>query len=497
MPIDRGGPVTRGTRQNLIQGLRAKPMREDAVNAALGQAAEFSERLVQTYTEQIAAGEVGSAGTGRASEEPILGQRPPTVLMYGRVQSGKTAAMILASALCLDNGFRIVVVLTADNVALVQQTANRFKALDRPRVFSSIRDDTYEWEGQEDELREDIANDGLVLVCAKDAFHLPRIIRFLQQIEAPSYPALVLDDEADAATPDTTLAARSAGRSNAPAFPSTINRRVIENQRPGEEGESIGEIFPHSLYVQVTATPYLLFLHRGESRIRPNMTFLLEPGEGYCGGEVFFGALDSSANAVPDPPLVLVSNDEGRWLNRRRVPAGLAASIEFFLIAAAAKAFEEGTRWPTEGFKHLSHTSHRIAQHTLVANHIERHLTEIRRQLRNDMEAARARFPSAYDQLRRTTANAPPLDELLLLLPKAVRQTEFIRVNSETDVPRYGPRLNFLIGGNILVLVTYYVREAQISQMDTVWQHARMYGYRSPLMPYTRIYLSRQICGTL
>jgi hypothetical protein len=31
--------------------------------------------------------------------------------------------------------------------------------------------------------------------------------------------------------------------------------------------------------------------------------------------------------------------------------------------------------------------------------------------------------------------------------------------------------------------------------MDTVWQHARMYGYRSPLMPYTRVYLSRQIAA--
>jgi len=95
--------------------------------------------------------------------------------MYGRVQSGKTAAMVLTSALCLDNGFRIIVVLTSDNVALVKQTASRFKALDGPRVFSSYKEESYEWEGQENELREDIASDGLVLVCAKDAFHLPRV----------------------------------------------------------------------------------------------------------------------------------------------------------------------------------------------------------------------------------------------------------------------------------------------------------------------------------
>ena len=476
MPITRDGPVTRGTCQNLIQGLRAKAMPEPAVAAALVQAAEFSERLVATYTAEIAAGEVGSEGTARASEAAILGARSPTVLMYGRVQSGKTAAMILTSALCLDNGFRIIVVLTADNVALVEQTANRFKALDGPRVFSSVKDDTYEWEGQEDELLEDIASDGLVLVCAKDAFHLPRIIQFLQEIEAPSYPTLVFDDEADAATPDTTLAARSAGRSNAPLFPSTINRRVIENPRPGEEGESIGEVFEHSLYIQVTATPYLLFLQRVNSRIRPNVTFLLEPGEGYCGGETFFAAFDPRANVPPAAPLVLVPNNEGRAINRRSMPTGLAASIEFFLIGAAAKAVADGGRWPAEGFKHLSHTSHRIDQHTVVAGHIERHLADLRRQLRADAAAAIERFALAYGELRRTAADAPGLEDLIRVLPEAIRQAEFIRVNSETEVPRYGPRVNFVIGGNILgrgltiddLLVTYYIRAWHLK----TWVHS-------------------------
>jgi len=406
--------------------------------------------------------------------------------------------MILTAALALDNGFRVIIVLTTDNVALVQQTSNRFKALDGPRVFSSTKDDSYEWEGQEDDLRASIGADGLVLVCAKSAFHLPAIIQFLQQIEAPTYPALVFDDEADAATPDTTLAARTSGRANAPIFPSTINRRVVENLRPGEEGESIREVFPHSIFVQVTATPYLLFLQRTTSAIRPNIVFLLDPGDGYCGGEVFFGRFDGRV-ARPDAPIVLVPNNEGLALNRPRIPTGLAASIDFFLLTATAKGLEIG--WPQEGFKHLSHPSHRINQHNVVANHIERHLAEIRRELREDIEAARTRFAVPFDELTRTLPNRPDLEALLRGVPEAIRQAEYIRVNSETDTPKYGPRLNFVIGGNILgrgltiddLLVTYYVREAQVSQMDTVWQHARMYGYRMPLMPYTRVYLPRPV----
>src|SRR5689334_13235247 len=137
MPINTEGPVATGTRRNLINGLRGRPMEEAAVGAIFAQATTFASRLVETYESDIALGEVGPAGSVRASDEPILGERPPTVLLYGRVQSGKTAAMILTAALCIDNGLKVVVVVTADNVALVRQTASRFRSLDGPRVFST------------------------------------------------------------------------------------------------------------------------------------------------------------------------------------------------------------------------------------------------------------------------------------------------------------------------------------------------------------------------
>lgn len=502
MPIDRTGPVATGTIENLRVGLRAKPMPLEATLAAFEQAVGFTERLVESYERKIAPGEVGEGGSRRASDAPILAGSPPTTLMYGRIQSGKTAAMVLTSALCLDNGFRIVVVLTADNVALVRQTANRFKALDGPRVFSSEKDDTYEWTGQEDELREDVPVDGLVLVCAKDAFHLPRIIQFLQQIEASAYPTLVLDDEADAATPDTTLAARTSGRHNAPEYPSTIHRRVIENAMPGQEGESIAEILPHSILVQVTATPFILLLLRRGMQVRPSDVLLLEPGEGYCGGEEFFGAFDPDLDDTPPAPLVLVPPGEAAAMGRRAIPTGLRASIDYFLLAAAAKRVVDD-RWPVEGYKHLSHTSHRISQHAVVANHIERYIRQLRRLLRGPDGEAQEAFSTADRELRRTIPDLPEWATLKPHIIDAIRQADCIRVNSETQSPQYGPRVTFLVGGNILgrgltiddLLVTYYIREARVSQMDTVWQHARMYGYRKPSMPYTRVYLPRPVAN--
>ncbi len=502
MPIDLDRAIVRGTKRNLIDGLRSDPLTQEAVDVVLQQAAEFTEGLVNTYSDEIAAGEVGEAGTGRAADEAIVGARTPRALLYGRIQSGKTVAMILTAAIALDNGFRVVVVLTTDNVALVRQTASRFKNLDGPRVFSGVKDGTaYEWEGQEEQLRAAVATDGLVLVCGKNAVNLPQVIRFLQQMEASSYPVLVMDDEADAATPDTTIAARSAAKQNAPAYASTINRLVIENDNPLQQGFSLGEALPHSLYVQVTATPYVLFLQRGDAQIHPTVTFLLEPGRGYCGGEVFFGGYDPESLTDPYPGRIVVVADNEAALMTRRAPAGLAKSIDFFILSACARANSAG--WPLkgEGFKHLSHTSHRIDDHDVVANHISLHLNELRTTVPHGPGGFAAYFAEAYGELQRSVQQCPALDDLIDIASAALRQTEIIRVNSKGDVSDYGPRLNFVVGGNILgrgltiddLLVTYYIREAKTSQMDTVWQHARMFGYRQAYLDYVRIFLPHRL----
>src|SRR5690606_36351539 len=75
-------------------------------------------------------------------------------------------------------------------------------------------------------------------------------------------------------------------------------------------------------------------------------------------------------------------------------------------------------------------------------------------------------------------------------------------VNSEQGADlKFESRYNFLVGGNILgrgltiddLLVTYYLRQARVSQMDTMHQHARMYGYRQHLMPFTRVFLPQTL----
>ncbi len=95
----------------------------------------------------------------------------------------------------------------------------------------------------------------------------------------------------------------------------------------------------------------------------------------------------------------------------------------------------------------------------------------------------------------------PPLDDLLRVVAREISQFQVSRFNAATEEPDFGPSFNFVVGGNILgrgltiddLLVTYYLREAKTPQMDTVWQHARMYGYRETLMPYARVFLPARL----
>ncbi|MEK6210595.1 MAG: Z1 domain-containing protein [Pseudomonadota bacterium] len=506
--IHTNGACFTATKRNMVTGMRGNRLSHEAAESVIRQSTDFLQRVVDIYERDVARAEVGEGGSGRVGHEAVE-RECPTVLLYGRVQSGKTAAMVMTTALAMDNGFHIVIVLTANNVTLVRQTTNRFKALDGPTVLSTFKADAeYEWDGILDQIRESLGTDGLVIVSGKDPTHLAALIGLLQELDAAEYPALIFDDEADAATPDTTLAARTSGRTNAPSHASTINRRVVENTAPGQTGESIREVLPHNVYVQVTATPFVLLLQRLDSPVRPSLTHLLEPGEGYCGGEAFFGAFDIT-QPMPAPPIVLVANTEAQSLlvaRRAGTPAGMSRSVAFFLIAGAAHAsVRHGGSYPPQGYKHLSHTSVRMDQHDHLVNVIQRHLHDLRPLIRDPVSGpTRQYFQSAYDELLRNRAELeehwhriPPMDELLSLMAQNFGQFEVIKVNASTGVPEYGPRYNFVVGGNILgrgitiddLLVTYYLREAQTSQMDTVWQHGRMFGYRHELMPFTRIYL--------
>jgi len=499
-----GGPavtlVTDGTCiTNTLQALEdgagsGKPMKRAALENTRTQAISLLEHVLLSYEHDVAAGEVGAGGSARASATPPKADRCPTGLLYGRIQSGKTVAMITFAALAIDNGFRVVVVLTSDNVKLVDQTASRFSALDGIVMSSTL---VANWPADAKHVGKNLSHVGLVLVCAKNQGHLASLIDFLESIDAAEYPALIMDDEADQATLDTTTNARAAGRPNAPTYGSTIGRRAVKNDKPDEKGRSIGELLRHYVFLQVTATPYALLLQNTDSPLRPKFTKLLEPGEGYTGGESFF-----SGEHYDDklPPIVEVSEDESDELERgvKVAPAGLASALAFFLVAAGAQAVADPVvRARAQNF--LCHTSQKRMEHDKVSGLIREYLDVVGDELRKPTFGGEVsvHFGKAHAELRKTVPGAPDLDPIVADLRQRLPRRQVIVVNSDGGNAEFSRGVNFIVGGNILgrgltienLLVTYYLRRAKVSQMDTMLQHARMFGYRGPLMPYTRVFL--------
>jgi hypothetical protein len=494
------GEVTERTLEMLQSG--DKPMSAAAVERLRVQAQELVGDIVDVYTRDVAPGEVGVGGSGRASPEPPRSGTCPTGLLYGRIQSGKTAAMIVSSAMAIDNGFRVIIVLTANYEKLVDQTAKRFRvlALDGPLVYSSNErtGSEYVWDTDAENISRNVAQHGVVIVCAKAAVHQRALLRRLQALGADGYPALILDDEADQATPDTTTNARAQQRASAPQQASTTYRLSVESG-DDDEVESFREVLRHNLYLQVTATPYALLLQNITSPLRPSFTRLLEPGDGYTGGERFFTAEQVEARPFL-PPLVEVDENESHHLESgvAVAPEGLQKAIAFFLLSASARSLLAPSASDMTGYKFLCHTSPRNIEHDRLSRLIRDFVDE----LFVDPSSERL-FAEAYEQLRRTLLDAPPLAELMSRVQRRRHYRKIIVVNAVGSSLDFGPAANFLIGGNILgrgltidnLLVTYYLRRAKTTQMDTMLQHARMYGYREQLMPFTRVFLPETLAA--
>lgn len=172
---------------------------------------------------------------------------------------------------------------------------------------------------------------------------------------------------------------------------------------------------------------------------------------------------------------------------------------------AAAAAASSKLGWPDDGkgYKFLCHPSVKTADQEKVADLVRNYLVALAGAFNDAAHPLRADLQTAYVSLKKQTPNIPPFDSLLATITTNMPSREVLVLNKNTtgDELNYSRYFNFLLGGNTLgrglaiknLLVTYYVREAKVTQMDTMYQHARMFGYRKSTLPYTRVFLPPQL----
>jgi hypothetical protein len=498
VPSDQGTITLNGACfQTFVKDLET----ETSVSSAreIGKKAEEVVRYsVREYAAAYGKTDVGAEGTGHVAASPSKPPRRLNGLLYGRVQSGKTNTSIATVALASANKFRCFVVLTSDNTWLGKQTADRFRDQlgkgDGPivRAWDEWRSDPKAFA---DDISAYVDDTGVVLISTKNGKNLENLIAVLKRLNAESVPGLILDDEADNASLNTKTAQMATGKV----------------EEPSKIFELIGRVrntMPAHVFIQITATPQSLLLQSLESESRPAWSVLLEPGEGYLGGDVFFKSNSPYAITVDDDltPLRGGKVTAGKdW----EIPQGFAQAVCCFVTGTALRQIITNK---TEVLSMLIHIAHTKISHRAVKDTLKRYLAWLDKGLRGklsttDGKRAEAAVRKAYDELAKTDDHHPRFEVLLEKLRSNLRYAnpEIIDADNPNRKPEYHPGLNFLIGGNRLgrgvtiegLVVTYYARDAKAKIMDTVHQHARMFGYRRHLLPITRLFSPSNVLAAL
>lgn len=403
-------------------------------------------------------------------------------LIYGHIQSGKTAVILTTMALAADNGYQNFIVMTSNLNDIYEQTLNRIKgSLDNFQVFGKK---DFKKKDFKSSIEGGTTNSHSVLVASKQSNILEKVRNIVQQLNWQEQPVMIIDDEADQASLNTNI-----NKDDKPT--SAINDKIRKLRT---------QLNSHD-YLQTTATPQSLLLQDTDSEFKPDFVVTTIEGTGYVGGNYFFGNGEERSEKLEHICIVPV-DDVICLTSNGNLPNSVKNSILLFLLGATALRLSGHKK----KYTYLLHTSHRQVTHEQERELIDGFIDDLKSQLKTPSQSIdsslKFNLDQVYQELKRTFTESLP--ELTTLLEEVkITSTEVLTINADSKEPLSPPqrRHTIYIGGTRLgrgvtiknLLVTYYGRDAQNAQMDTVLQHARMYGYRKEELPAIRIYLPQNL----
>lgn len=373
-------------------------------------------------------------------------------LLVGDVQSGKTSHMFGLICGAADEGFGCFILLTTDNIILQKQTLERAKR-DLDNFCICDEDDYIKFLGNKLKIP-------VIVVLKKNQ----RVLKqWKNNLSSSGFiagnPLFIIDDEADAASLNTLVNKKKR---------STINKCL----------DDIKKTTSSSIYLQVTGTPQSIILQSMESGWKPWFIYYFKPGSGYMGGNFFFGAEET-------PYIKLTDNGESKELlaDDEFPENGLKTAVVTHLITAAhMKLIGRGV------CNFLVHPSVKTSEHQKFAEKVGNYINELYESLYEP--ETKIAIKQVYDELRETKADISAFEEIYYCIADEMANDKIsIRIlNSNSqyiESSEYNTGNNILIGGNCLgrgvtfaqLQTIYYCRVSKNPQADTMWQHARMFGY--------------------
>ncbi|MFF0395355.1 Z1 domain-containing protein [Streptomyces sp. NPDC005248] len=336
-----------------------------------------------------------------------------------------------------------------------------------------------------------------VMVVKKNKSVLAKLIKDLKKIGPilSELPALIIDDESDQASVNTTDPKKwEDGK---------VARTAINSQI----SQLLG-LLPRAQYVGYTATPFAnVFVDPGDGEDIFPRDFLisLPRPTGYMGVQDFHD-LETEGTAEETHVRGIYDNTGDR----------LQEAMDAFVLTGALKLYREDHGVPEGPFRHhtmLVHESVRMAEHAALALRIN----SMWHQAAYTGQDGHARLAAILaDDFQRFADDGLPTpasyDELKPYVFEARRLINsgggpVIVVNGDTERDYAQPDLDFdrtprvwkiLVGGTKLsrgftvegLTVTYYRRKTQ--QADTLMQMGRWFGFRPGYRDLVRLYIGRE-----
>lgn len=492
-------------------------------------------------------------------EDPTVKNRPfdRRGLVVGYVQSGKTANFTGLINKSIDAGYRVIVVLSGLHKNLRSQTQMRIDeevigrdTSDQAQVKKIgvatlpgegyINVDTFTTQDDRGDFSRSFAyqvggiqpgsDRPMILIIKKNVSVLGNLIRYFRECldtlgdeyvlhpegREPvinNLPLLLIDDEADQATPNT----RAPKNDNGELDPTAINGKIRE----------LLNLFNQKSYVGYTATPFAnIFIHPetdhskyGKDLFPSSFIISMEAPSSYFGPVRVFGLNDSDTErglpihiSVTDAPLSgSTAMPPGQRSTGRpdRMPDSMKEAVRSFIISSAIRRLRQ------QGNKHntmLIHCTRLNEIQNTIGVYVEEEFNRLRHGIINNdpdvLEEFRTLFERDYVRITAQMQGAPNTwEEVKVNLEPAVLKMErrpHIINGSAGDILDYKSKetsgLSIIaIGGDKLsrgltlegLTVSYFTRASTL--YDTLMQMGRWFGYRIGFEDLCRIYTTNDL----
>ncbi len=444
-------------------------------------------------------------------------------ILLGKIQSGKTRAFIGIMALAFDKGYDVSIILTKGTKALLTQTVHRM-GKDFKEFIEEDLVDVFDIMHMPDNLTGYERNKKLIIIVKKEVNNMRRILKTLASVypDLREKKILIIDDEADFAS----ISFRK-------------HEEAIEVGRISSQIDELWNIVKEVDYLQVTATPYSLYLQPTTEETanmkflprRPIFTTLVPIHDNYVGGQFYFEESDDEDSIAynvyeevsTDERDVLKKSDSRRLklddvLFSEKIKSLRSAVINFIVGSVIRRFQQESTNEKVQKYALIAHSEISRASHHWQAEVIKAIVSQLAIAAKSDKPVVRQLLREAYDDIIKSLQKVdgmviPSIDVVLENSLEALIKEYIVTivVNSDKDVEelldnegqlKLRNPMNIFVGGQILdrgvtinnLIGFYYGRSPKKFQQDTVLQHSRMYGARSREdLAVTRFYTTRDI----